>query len=104
MPCRRTWKDADETKRAYYEAFLVALANISYDSLDALLPYTEDADLPQHGLKEIVFEVVSRCHVLVECAWKGDAELNCCPYFRPIFTEHGFCYSFNLRFTETQWP
>ncbi|KAJ1532259.1 hypothetical protein ONE63_000875 [Megalurothrips usitatus] len=98
------WKDADEEKRAYYDGFLTALANISYDSLAALQPYVDDATLPQTDLKQIVYEVVSRCHVLVECAWKGDMELDCCPFFTPIFTENGFCYTFNMRFNETEWP
>ncbi|XP_034240067.1 sodium channel protein Nach-like [Thrips palmi] len=100
----RHWKDANEEKRTYYENFLVALANISYDSIGLLEPYFDDPDLPQTNLKQIVYEVVSRCHVLVECAWKGDPELDCCPFFTPIFTENGFCYSFNLAFNETEWP
>lgn len=52
----------------------------------------------------VPMQVVSRCHVLIECAWKGEAEQDCCPYFTPIFTENGFCYSFNLGFNETDWP
>ncbi|KAK3911908.1 Sodium channel protein Nach [Frankliniella fusca] len=83
----RTWPDATEDKRAYYREFVMALANISYDSMAALEPY-----------------VVSRCEVLVECAYKGELEIECCSYFTPIFTEHGFCFAFNLRFNETEWP
>ncbi|KAE8738754.1 hypothetical protein FOCC_FOCC015764 [Frankliniella occidentalis] len=48
--------------------------------------------------------VVSRCNVLLDCAYKGELDLDCCNFFSPIFTEHGFCYTFNLRFNETEWP
>lgn len=54
---KRRWKGADEAKRAYYENFLVALANISYDSIGLLEPYFDDPDLPQTDLRKIVYEV-----------------------------------------------
>ncbi|XP_025416588.1 sodium channel protein Nach-like isoform X2 [Sipha flava] len=49
-------------------------------------------------------KVVYHCEDLMfDCTFKGEP-YNCCSGFEPIFTEYGFCYSFNSRHVVLDWP
>ncbi|XP_034244838.1 sodium channel protein Nach-like [Thrips palmi] len=101
------WPDAEDDKKEYYSQFLAALANVSYEGLPSLLPFVQDAELPQTGLREMAFAVFSQCHVFTQCAYKQSLEddaKDCCSFLHPIFTENGFCYSFNLNHTMKDMP
>ncbi|CAH2075249.1 unnamed protein product, partial [Iphiclides podalirius] len=63
-----------------------------------------DAPVPAMDPKEAVFSIVQRCEsAFFDCEWKGDSE-ECCDLLAPVFTEMGFCYSFNSKHAERSWP
>ncbi|XP_023310115.1 sodium channel protein Nach [Anoplophora glabripennis] len=51
-----------------------------------------------------LYPLMNTCdEVFQECYWKLDA-YNCCDGFFPVFTENGFCYTFNSRHYERKIP
>ncbi|CAB0005646.1 unnamed protein product [Nesidiocoris tenuis] len=49
-------------------------------------------------------QVGFRCEDFIrKCTFKGQ-KIPCCESFRPTFTEHGLCYSFNTIYSEVDWP
>jgi len=99
------WPEATDEKRVYYTTFLKALTNLSWTSLGDIAPFADDPKVPHKDLRTIALSVINRCHVLTDCDWKGEEfPGGCCPLFRPVFTENGFCYTFNSRFSENNIP
>lgn len=50
------------------------------------------------SLRKLAFKVAMKCEdLLYKCFFRGE-EIPCCEYFQPIYTERGFCYSFNARY------
>ncbi|XP_028130109.2 sodium channel protein Nach-like [Diabrotica virgifera virgifera] len=48
-------------------------------------------------MKELVYNISNKCDdVFQTCYWKSTA-YNCCDIFDFVFTEHGFCYTFNSK-------
>lgn len=53
------------------------------------------------GLRQLTFKYGIACEDLLELCKYKDEDISCCDYFMPIYTEHGFCYSFNSRYYGT---
>ncbi|KRT86695.1 ion channel, partial [Oryctes borbonicus] len=85
--------------------FIIKLSQFSYDYLKdykKLLP--EKFTLNDTKLKDFMFQFMNPCeNVFANCVWKSE-EYNCCEGFYPVFTEAGFCYTFNSRHYERQIP
>ncbi|KAG5682789.1 hypothetical protein PVAND_012119 [Polypedilum vanderplanki] len=49
-------------------------------------------------LREWVFSIADNCESVIEsCKFKGSILAPCCDKFKPIYSERGFCHSFNAR-------
>ncbi|CAH2992146.1 unnamed protein product [Chilo suppressalis] len=88
------------------------LATLSYQSIaEHASQFLGEADLSGKAQldslinpKDAVLKIVRRCDELFyDCEFKGDSE-ECCDLLVPVFTEMGFCYSFNSRHAEKTWP
>lgn len=82
---------------------LEILPKLSYDNLDiafqevAILKTKLDNE-KKTTLRQLVFKVAMSCETLFyNCMFSGE-RIPCCDYFKPIYTERGFCYSFNSRY------
>lgn len=47
---------------------------------------------------------MNRCEEIFESCEFKSYNTNCCDYFLPVFTEKGFCYTFNSRHYEKKVP
>lgn len=89
------------------EPFLRLMARISYAQLDAIVSSVEDVPetwssaVVAKGFREFVFQVAVGCGDLVAGCWfRGEPLLECCSQFKPVFSEHGFCYGINSKFID----
>lgn len=49
-------------------------------------------------LRHLAFKVAMKCEDLFHaCKFRGDS-ISCCEVFKPIYSERGFCFSFNARY------
>lgn len=69
-----------------------------YLSLIELLTSVSEANV---SLRQAVFEFAITCEELIHDCKFRDVEISCCKFFKPVFNERGFCYSFNPRFVAT---
>lgn len=54
-----------------------------------------------NDLRSLAFHLALSCDkVFASCQFKNKS-LNCCEEFKPVYSEHGFCYSFNSRYYGT---
>ncbi|XP_050099386.1 sodium channel protein Nach-like [Anopheles aquasalis] len=89
-----------------YEPFLRLLTQLSYDSLREVAATLSDlpaasGTLRTANLRDLVFQVAVRCNdTFAVCRYK-DENIDCCDMFKPIYTEHGFCFGFNARYTNS---
>lgn len=86
-------------------ALLQTLPKLSYANIPivaaALQNVTQTDQVNKLNLRELVFDLGMKCSELfVMCNFKDD-DISCCDYFMAVFTEHGFCYSFNARYYST---
>lgn len=86
-----------------YVPLLEMLPRLSYDTVDIayeVINSTKAAfdNEPKTSLRKLAFKVAMKCEDLFHsCLYRGE-EISCCDYFSPIYSERGFCYSFNARF------
>lgn len=53
------------------------------------------------SLRSLAFSVMVTCNETIsKCKYK-DEDIECCDYFKPIFTESGYCFAFNSKFRDT---
>lgn len=58
-----------------------------------------ERDNGQSTLRQVVFRLAILCEdLLYDCKFL-DADIPCCDFFKPVYSERGFCYSFNSWFT-----
>uniref|UniRef100_A0A182QA18 Uncharacterized protein n=1 Tax=Anopheles farauti TaxID=69004 RepID=A0A182QA18_9DIPT len=86
-----------------YEPFLRLLTQLSYDNIREVAAMLSDMPSTQTlqtvNLRELAFRVAVRCNdTFASCRYK-DEDIDCCEMFKPLYTEHGFCYAFNARYT-----
>lgn len=87
------------------EAILQSLTRLSYDLFDELahtpLTNMEIKIYLKKPLRTYAFQTKVECDEVFDvCRYKNE-EMDCCKIFAPVYTEHGMCYSFNGRFTDT---
>ncbi|XP_014258442.1 sodium channel protein Nach-like isoform X2 [Cimex lectularius] len=97
-------ESASEEKLHLYESFIKTVGNFSYRNFPEIVGYKDKADLDQGGFRQLLYKIVYPCEELMfDCEWKGEP-IGCCDVFKPTFTENGFCYSFNTKNAEIDWP
>uniref|UniRef100_A0A182PWD2 Uncharacterized protein n=1 Tax=Anopheles epiroticus TaxID=199890 RepID=A0A182PWD2_9DIPT len=105
-------KEAYQTLGGYeqgsevYEPFLKLITQLSYDNVREVAAMLSDMPstptLRTSNLREMVFRVAVRCNdTFAACRYK-DEDIDCCEMFKPMYTEHGFCYAFNARYTNNK--
>ncbi|CAG9857482.1 unnamed protein product [Phyllotreta striolata] len=81
--------------------FFVELAKLSLGNWKNLAEnYPEIGEKILDGNSDVerfIYDLNNKCEQLFDvCHWKS-AILNCCEIFRPVFTENGFCHTFNSK-------
>lgn len=93
----------DKDNYEEYVLLLEMLPKFSYENLDMMyeivLNMTVNLEpVYQTTLRQLVFKVAMKCDDLFyACSYRGE-EIPCCDYFTPLYSERGFCYSFNARY------
>lgn len=66
---------------------------------EAVLNMSNGADIKaKQNLRQLAFKVAKKCEDLLEyCEYKKDP-VTCCDFFKPIYSEQGFCYTFNAKY------
>ncbi|KAF5303462.1 hypothetical protein FQA39_LY09925 [Lamprigera yunnana] len=87
------------------EEFLKKLSLLSFNTLADFKKLTNKGYISNNtNLKTFIFPFMNSCEDIFEsCLWKSE-NYNCCKGFFPVFTENGFCYSFNSRHYERRNP
>lgn len=90
--------------------FYRIFAGLSYDNLLAAdLEYQKalkiDPNIKQSlrevSLREMAFKLALRCDdFFTDCTYRG-SPIPCCEYFENLYSERGFCFSFNPRYIAT---
>lgn len=89
-----------------YVPLLEMLPKFSYETLDMMyeivLSMTAKLDNihKDKTLRQLAFDVAMECEDLFyACSYRGEV-ISCCDnlYFTPLYSERGFCYSFNARY------
>lgn len=85
-----------------YEPFLQMMTQLSYAVMDEAVALSENVSdkkaLQDRDLRKLVFKMAIGCpQMFGYCRYK-DEPIDCCVYFKPVYSEHGFCYSFNARY------
>ncbi|KAF5285681.1 hypothetical protein FQR65_LT13066 [Abscondita terminalis] len=100
---KEKFPNANNTKEL--EDFLEKLSVLSFSTLVEFKQFVNKGYIPDSTkLKNFIFEFLNPCHEIFEsCLWKNE-DYDCCKGFFPVFTETGFCYSFNSRHYEKKIP
>ena len=81
---------------------LKSLSQLTYENLgltyEALMNVSNDLKLGKDNLRQLAFKVRVKCEDLLEICKYKDEEIPCCEHFSPLYSEQGFCYSFNSRY------
>ncbi|CRK90740.1 CLUMA_CG004432, isoform A [Clunio marinus] len=97
--------DADDETFGEFIPVLEALPRLTFDTFaktyEAVFNMSDEVDLTKISLRQLAFKVPVKCEDLLEICKYKDEEISCCEYFLPIYSEHGFCYSFNTRYYGT---
>jgi amiloride-sensitive sodium channel len=97
-------RDSNDT--AEIESFLKDLSKLSYSKMYLMDQYDNemlaDTGFAPNELRKIIFIIAKKCNnTFAMCKYK-DEEITCCDFFKPVFTENGFCFSFNSRYYDTE--
>lgn len=86
-----------------YFPLLESLPQLSYETIDEAYKVFKDTtanldNTRKLTLRQFAFKLAKTCEELfVACKFRGDI-MACCPSFKPVYSERGFCYSFNARY------
>ena len=92
-----------ESNYAEYVPILEMLPKFSYDDFDMIYEIVLNTTVSlekvdKTGLRQLVFKVAMKCDDLFyACSYRGE-EISCCDFFTPLYSERGFCYSFNAKY------
>lgn len=79
--------------------FVRVLENIAFDKLHREISHTIQSvgykHFQQHDLRKTAFETAIDCESLMNNCTKGVETFECCKYFKPVYSEHGFCFASN---------
>uniref|UniRef100_A0A2S2QQS6 Sodium channel protein Nach n=1 Tax=Sipha flava TaxID=143950 RepID=A0A2S2QQS6_9HEMI len=96
--------NTDNERVEIFYKYINAIASFSYSNIEQIKTFSDYDWLPKDNFKDLAYKVVYHCEDLMfDCTFKGEP-YNCCSGFEPIFTEYGFCYSFNSRHVVLDWP
>uniref|UniRef100_A0A1I8N4R5 Amiloride-sensitive sodium channel n=1 Tax=Musca domestica TaxID=7370 RepID=A0A1I8N4R5_MUSDO len=97
--------DNDYSLAGYIVPFLELLPSLSYETFNEAAVIASSVEMEavhQKTLRQWAFESVINCEdVLTECKYR-DEPIKCCEAFKPVYTEHGYCFAFNSRFQSTE--
>lgn len=90
-----------------YVPILEILSRLSYDNME--MAYQEVSNLKEKlanekktTLRQLVFDVAMPCeNLFYDCKFRGES-ISCCDFFKPVYTERGFCFGFNTRYIGTK--
>jgi acid-sensing ion channel, other len=94
---------------SYYEfiPLLRILPNLTYDNIDIAYKLYKEAlkidsnvekSFQKSTLREMVFKLAMKCEDLFSiCTYRGES-VPCCDFFEQLYSERGFCFSFNPRY------
>jgi acid-sensing ion channel, other len=99
----------DESEGENFEEMipvLQSLPKLTYDTfgmaVEAVMNMSSERDRnTKESLRQLTFKFGIACEELLELCKYKDEDVPCCDYFMPLYTEHGFCYSFNSRYYGT---
>lgn len=79
---------------------LQSLPKLTYDTFgkayEAVLNMSSGLNAKKdENLRQLAFKYGIACEELLELCKYKDEDISCCDYFFPLYTEQGFCYSFN---------
>lgn len=94
-----------ENEDNFYEfiPLLEMLPRLSYENMDMAYQEVSNSKAKLDNekkttLRQLVFKVALSCESLFyECKFRGES-ISCCEYFKPLYSERGFCYGFNSRY------
>ncbi|XP_025197810.1 sodium channel protein Nach-like isoform X1 [Melanaphis sacchari] len=96
--------NTDNERAEIFFKFVNEVASFSYENIQMFKQFSKYNWLPKDKFKDLAYQVVYHCEdLLYDCTFKGEP-YNCCLGFEPVFTEYGFCYSFNTKHVELDWP
>lgn len=105
IPLRQSGSNNDEDSADRVEQLLRTLAMLTFGRFgqlaDTTLSATEQRTYLKKPLRAYAFATSLECAQLFDLCRYKDEDVPCCELFHPVYTEHGFCYSFNGRFTDT---
>lgn len=89
----------------YFEfiPLLEMLTKLSYDNMQQISREVSKSKAKLDNekkttLRQLVFKVALSCESLFyDCMFRGE-RIPCCEYFKPLYSERGFCYGFNSRY------
>lgn len=85
-----------------YEPFLQMLTQLSYGVMNEMVTLSENVSdkksMQNRDLRNLVFKLAIGCGETFKGCWYKDEPIDCCAYFKQVYSEHGFCYSFNARY------
>ncbi|XP_052567592.1 sodium channel protein Nach [Culex pipiens pallens] len=86
-----------------YEPFLEVLTKLSYgavirEAVERAENFSHAKELVGRDLRKLVFKMAVRCNATFGYCRYKDEPIDCCGSFKPVYSEHGFCYSFNSRY------
>ncbi|BES90503.1 pickpocket 23 short form [Nesidiocoris tenuis] len=97
---------SNKTKKDLHE-FVKVMSWLSYDQMHYLKKYIDNGNINAYSktnYRQLMLELAFRCEEFMgNCTFKQE-EIPCCEAFRPTFTEHGLCFSFNTIHAEVDWP
>lgn len=97
-------RNGDEDNYREYMTLLEMLAKLSYENFDMMYETIKSTTAKfsnKTTLRQLVFQVAMKCDDLFyACKYRGE-EISCWDYFTPVYSERGFCYSFNARYYGT---
>lgn len=88
-----------------YIPVLQSLPKLTYDTFgkayEAVLNMSSVDVKREQNLRQLAFKYGIACEDLFELCKYKDEDISCCEYFLPLYTEQGFCYSFNSPYYAT---
>ncbi|CAG9801971.1 unnamed protein product [Chironomus riparius] len=89
-------------------SMLEILSRLSYDNIKKAAEYASkipsqmQQNWEKYQLRSLAFEISKKCEdIFNTCKFRAE-EKDCCEIFQPIYSERGYCYSFNQRFSSTE--
>uniref|UniRef100_A0A336MSG0 CSON005221 protein n=1 Tax=Culicoides sonorensis TaxID=179676 RepID=A0A336MSG0_CULSO len=94
-----------EMNNTKYNDFLERIPRLSYRTMEhfyeALSNISDEEAVKKANFRQIAFMTAISCNnTFTSCKYK-DEDIDCCEYFKPMYSENGFCYIFNGKYKDT---